>query len=243
MKETQPPDLGRRRVRQLRAAANVHRSVAARVEAFSALLLGAPYAAHGLTGSADVPEAFTAAVDRFDCVTYVETVLSLARASTVDGFLDELRQLRYDGGRVEWKRRNHYMTSWISRNAARADVLRPLSDASAAVLKERRLDAVPGLPARQARFSCVPKGKLKRLELFLRTGDLVFFVSTRADLDVFHCGLLVRSEGQWKLRHASRSNGKVVEEELARFLAANRMSGVVAVRPLERAAAPRGGRA
>ncbi len=48
-------------------------------------------------GSADSAEVFTASIDRFDCVTYIETVVALARASTVDGFIEWLRKIRYDG--------------------------------------------------------------------------------------------------------------------------------------------------
>jgi hypothetical protein len=35
------------------------------------------------------------------------------------------------------------------------------------------------------------------------------------------------------LRHASRSRGLVVEQELSKFLKTNRMTGVIAARPQE----------
>ena len=108
------PDL--RRARSLLAKVKPHRTVAARVEALSALLLGAPYEANGLVGSAETPELFVAPLDRFDCVTYVESVYALARAGDPAGFADELRKIRYEGGVVEWARRNHYMTDWLRRN-------------------------------------------------------------------------------------------------------------------------------
>ncbi|HMM35354.1 MAG TPA: DUF1460 domain-containing protein, partial [Thermoanaerobaculia bacterium] len=118
MKTTRPrrPDL--RRARSLLALAKPHTSLPARVEALSASLLGAPYVAHALVGSATEPEALVAPLDGFDCVTYVESVLALARAGDPSRFVEELRALRYDGGRVEWERRNHYMTDWVRRNAA-----------------------------------------------------------------------------------------------------------------------------
>jgi cell wall-associated NlpC family hydrolase len=72
---------------------------------------------------------------------------------------------------------------------------------------------------------------LRRLAAHLQSGDLIFFVSTRKNLDVFHAGIIVRDGKSVLLRHASRSRGVVVEEELSEFLKANRMAGVIVVRP------------
>lgn len=224
------PDL--RRARSLLAKAKPHRTVAARVEALSALLLGAPYEAHGLVGSAEAPEVFVAPLDRFDCVTYVESVYALARASDPSGFADELRKIRYEGGVVEWARRNHYMTDWLRRNG-KAGVVRPVAAEGLGTRKEKLLDAVPGLPPKKAALYPVPKSKLRAYAPRLRNGDLLLFVSTKPGLDVFHCGLLVLSGGALKLRHASRSAGRVVEDDLAAFLRANAMAGLLASRPQE----------
>ncbi len=240
MTKTRPRRPDTRRVQQLLTGARPHRTVPARLEVLSASLVGCRYEAHGLVGSAETPEVFTASVEGFDCVTYVETVLALTRASDPDGFAEELRGIRYDGGRVEWARRNHYMTDWVRRNA-RAGVVKLVSARALETRKEKLLNAVPGLPPRRARFSFVPKPKLRAFEPRLKNGDILLFASTKAGLDVFHCGLLVRKEGSWKLRHASRSAGRVVEQDLASFLRANRMAGLIAVRPLGVAAsAPKG---
>jgi hypothetical protein len=231
MTKTRPRVLDVRRSRHLLARAKAHRTVPARVEVLSASLLGCGYQAHGLVGSAGTPEAIVAPLDRFDCVTYVETVLALARSGGTEAVLEELRRIRYDGGRVEWARRNHYMTDWIRRNA-RGGVVRPVRGGEFATRKERILRAVEGLPPKRARFSCVPKSKLAKLGPRLRNGDVILFASTREDLDVFHCGFLVRASDRWRLRHASRSSGRVVEEDLATFLGRNRMAGLIVVRPV-----------
>jgi hypothetical protein len=70
-----------------------------------------------------------------------------------------------------------------------------------------------------------------RLERYLQSGDLIFFASTRKNLDMFHAGIIVRDNNKVSMRHASRSQGGVVEQELSDFLKANRMAGVVVVRP------------
>src|SRR5713101_1224879 len=58
-----------------------------------------------------------------------------------------------------------------------------------------------------------------------------FFVSTRKHLDVFHAGIIVCDGNRVLMRHASRSRGFVVEQELSEFLKANRMAGVIVARP------------
>jgi hypothetical protein len=68
----------------------------------------------------------------------------------------------------------------------------------------------------------------------VKTGDLIFFASTRKHLDVFHCGIIVRAGERVLMRHASRSQGGVVEEDLNGFLKANRMAGLLIERPAER---------
>jgi cell wall-associated NlpC family hydrolase len=192
--------------------------------------LGRPYEPNPLIGSADTPEVFTASFERFDCVTYIETVLALALAHNFDDFTECLRKIRYEGGRVEWERRNHYMTLWI-RNNVREGIIRPVSMPAVPTLtRERILNIVPGLAPQRTRMKCVPKRAVPRIEQYLQTGDLIFFVSTRKHLDVFHAGIIVRGE-KVSMRHASRSKGAVVEQELSDFLDANRMTGVIVTRP------------
>jgi len=84
-------------------------------------------------------------------------------------------------------------------------------------------------------FSCVPKRSLSRIDSRIQTGDLIFFASTRSQLDVFHCGIVVRSGNSLLLRHASRSQSGVVEQQLSQFLKANRTAGIMLARPVERA--------
>ena len=208
-------------------------AVASRLQAISSRFLGRPYIANSLIGSADAPEVFTASLDGFDCVTYVETVLALAGARTVDDFLSRLKRIRYEGGQADWHRRNHYMTNWIRNNARGGFVHRIAPDASTRS-KERILNVLPGLPPKKQRFACIPKRSLPKIASRIRSGDLIFFASTRPHLDVFHCGMVIRDGERLLLRHASRSQGRVVEQSLASFLDANRMAGVILVRPAER---------
>jgi hypothetical protein len=200
------------------------------MEVLSRQLLGYPYQPDPLIGSPETAEVFTASLEGFDCVTYLETIVALARASSADDFADVLRRIRYGHGRVQWRRRNHYMTDWI-RNNLREGILRRVSiRAFPTISKLRMLNVVRGLPARRAQMKWIPKPALTRLEPHLETGDLIFFVSTRKNLDVFHAGIIVRIGQKLRMRHASRSQAGVVEQELREFSKANRMAGVIVVR-------------
>jgi len=186
-----------------------------------------------LIGSAETPEVFVASLDAFDCVTYMETVLALSLASNANEFTEWLRKIRYEGGQVAWNRRNHYMTGWIRSNVRAGAVHRLAIPDARLVVKERTLNGVPGLPPTRVRFTCVPKPEIGRIEQRLKTGDLIFFASTRKHHDVFHCGIIIRDSNRVLVRHASRSRGGVVEQDLSEFLKANRMAGVIVARPKE----------
>ncbi len=230
MKHAQPRGLSRR-LEQLLSETKHDGCAGSRIDVLSRCFLGSSYQPNSLIGSADVPEAFTASLKGFDCVTYIETILALARANNVDDFTAWLRKIRYEQGRIGWERRNHYMTFWI-RNNVRQGIIRPISmPAVPIVSRERLLNVVPGIAALRVRVKCVPKLAVPRLEPHLQSGDLMFFASTRRNLDVFHAGIIVRDGNTVLMRHASRSQGLVVEQQLSEFLKENRMAGVIVVRP------------
>ncbi|HET9943877.1 MAG TPA: N-acetylmuramoyl-L-alanine amidase-like domain-containing protein [Terriglobia bacterium] len=206
--------------------------VAARMESVSGRFLGYPYLAHSLMGSAETPEVFKDSLDGFDCVTYIESVLALVYAGNTKQFATLLRELRYAGGKVEWRRRNHYMVQWL-RNNTRQGMIHRVGLRSATNRKKRRLSVVPGLPPLTESFSCIPKRNLPAVRPEIQTGDLIFFASTRSNLDVFHCGILILKGDEIVLRHASRSQGRVVDQALSSFLKGNRMAGVMLARPVE----------
>lgn len=233
MVQAQPRGLERQKVARLLSGGESNNSIAGRIDALSRQLLGTPYRSNPLIGSATEPEVFTASLEHFDCVTYVESVLALARASTVENFAESLRKIRYDSGVVRWNRRNHYTTDWIRNNVRQGTITRVTTSRLPEVSRERVLSILSGLPPRTIRIKCVPKSAAASLMARMKTGDLVFFVSTRRNLDVFHLGVAVVQGEKTLMRHASRSRGCVVEQELGGFLKMNRMAGVIVMRPRE----------
>jgi len=231
MNRSRPRDLSARRVNQILSQVKSESSIAGRVETLSRYFVGRAYKPDPLIGSALKGEVFTASLAGFDCVTYIEAVVALARASNVDEFVEWLRTIRYEHGEVQWKRRNHYMTRWIRNNVREGIVKRISMPAVPTISKARVLNVVPGLDPQRTRMKYIPTAALPRLKLYLKTADLMCFVSTRPHLDVFHAGIIVRNGRKVLMRHASRSRGSVVEQNLTDFLKANQMAGVIVARP------------
>lgn len=192
--------------------------------------LSCPYKERVLIGSATTPEVFTVTLDHFNCVTFIETILALALSNSVGQFVETLRQLRYRDGQVEWAKRHHYMTDWIKHNA-RQGFVRNVTRGPDTISHTRTLSLVEGLPPQTATFKCFPKRAFSRLTHRIADGDLIFFVSTRKRLDVFHTGLLFRGDDHIVMVHASRSQGLVAPQRLTDFLKQHRMAGVILVRP------------
>ena len=203
-----------------------------RLEAFSSRFLGLPYINNPLGGGPGCQESLVIRFDGYDCVTFIETVLALARSRTESEFVTALRQMRYEGGNLAWHNRNHYMTDWIRKNQDRG-LVRDITRGTDAVEKMRRLSLIKDLSPKEVTFQVIPKLKLARLRSMVATGDLLLFASTRPNLDVFHLGMAIRRAGDAVvLRHASRSAMRVIDQPIQDFLKAHRMSGIILVRPL-----------
>lgn len=101
---------------------------------------GRPY----LAGTLDEPSEETLVVhlDGFDCVTFVETALALARGvraedSTYAGFARRLAEQRYRNGRMNgYCSRLHYFTEWLADNEERGIVRRLGTELNGRVLND-----------------------------------------------------------------------------------------------------------
>jgi hypothetical protein len=103
-------------------------SVGALMQKLGVRLRGRPY----LEGSLDTgpPESLVVRLDGFDCVTFIETTLALARGilagdPTYAGFARRLAELRYRDGTLQgYCSRLHYFTEWMADNENRGLVER-----------------------------------------------------------------------------------------------------------------------
>ena len=201
-----------------------------RIRHFSGLLLGRAYIEGSLGGGPESREELRLSLSAFDCVTFIETVLALSLARSVEHLIDLIRRVRYEGGDIEWSRRNHYMVDWATNNEEEGFV-KNLTHGSHACVKNCTLNLIPGLPEKHASFNYFPTESCADVAELFQTGDVIVFVSTKENLDVFHTGFLIENEKRWLLRHATRTAGGVVDQELSEFIDRNIMAGFVLLRP------------
>jgi Protein of unknown function (DUF1460) len=211
---------------QLLTEARGEPNVAARARLISARLLGQPYRANPLGGSPQAPERLVVRLDGFDCVTYVETVLALSLVREAEAFPARLRDIRYENGRVEWVRRLHYIHDWAAYQQ-QCGVLRDMTQGEGAVVKEKTLSLVPGLPTKTVPIRYYPKSQFPAVSRWLTDGDLLYFLSTRRGLDVFHIGMVFRAGDELRLRHARQMRRRVYEQPLSQFMRAVQVPGFI----------------
>lgn len=219
-------------IRELLLESRAVKSISGRLKLLSARLLGAPYNRKPLIGSATEAEVLVTRMDSFDCVTFLETLLALARIKTAEDFPAELRKLRYANGEVTYRNRLHYATDW-SRHLVQRGVLMEMTLGEESLPREKMLSYVKALPPKIAFFRYFPKQRIDSVSRWLLDGDVIYFVSGRDGLDVSHMGLIVRDNQRLLMRHATRSHHSVFEQDLFEFFRLNKMSGFIINRPKE----------
>jgi hypothetical protein len=219
------------RVARLIDKAHASDPVSARIAFVSRGLLGTRYRANTLIGGPNRPEQFVVRDDAFDCVTYCEAVLAAALAKDYDGFERTLRTIRYANGVVRWDERNHYFADWC-RRAIEKDICQAVELPNAITIdKTVNWD---NFGRRQVSVRATPIESLLARPTQVASGDIIGFASRRANLDYFHTGFVILgSKGELVLRHASQSRGRVLDEPMARFIAANNVQHVTLLRARE----------
>ena len=214
-----------RLIQEARALADVSQ----RIDFISHALLGTRYQANTLIGGPRHQERFVIRDDAFDCVTYCEVVLAAAIARDLAEFELFLRGIRYDHGNVRYDRRNHYFADWIQRNIDNG-ICQPVA-MEAFIVVDKTVSWHRQFGKRRVSIAAIAKSTLMSHVRLLAPGDIIGFVSRRANLDFFHTGLVTFGKsGDLRLRHASRSRGRVVEEKMATFVTINPVQHVALLR-------------
>ncbi|MFT4605212.1 MAG: cell wall-associated NlpC family hydrolase [Rhodothermales bacterium] len=219
--------------------------------------LGRPYVAGPLDGFGK--EVVVARLDAFDCFTYVEAVLAMARGvargdTTFAGYLARTEEQRYRKGKAGgYCSRLHYFTEWVQANQQRG-LVQDVTDAVGGQPFEKTYgfmtahrDAYPAL-ASDSEFQCIadveaslnedvrlffiPQEEIAGSYDRLLPGDLIATVTNIAGLDVTHTGLVYRNEdGSTGLLHASTSGGVKVSPDLQQYvLAVKAQVGILVAR-------------
>jgi hypothetical protein len=217
-------------VRRLIAETRNLPSIGQRIKLISARFVGYPYLRNPLIGSPTKPEVFVSRLDGFDCVTYIETVLALAGARSVEDFLIRLRGIRYVNGTINWWRRLHFMTDW-SRHQVQCGILVDLTTGEDTVVQTKMLTTIAGLRPKISSYRYFPKHRLNLISPTFKDGDVIYFVSGRKGLDILHAGIIIWNNNRLLMRHATRRRHAVVEQSLDNFVYTNLMNGFIINRP------------
>jgi hypothetical protein len=215
-----PPQLDREIAR-----AHSTPDMASRIERISALFVGVPYGEYPLGEGGEGPEPQARwRVDKVDCQTFVETVLAMSNAPSLDSAKKVLDDIRYaqTPPKVGFATRNHFTEAqWLPSNERkgylRESTLRYDANApeTTLVLHREEWSKVPGL--KRLAKAQVPDGSFELRYLSLPeakkiagriTSGTVMLIVRAADpkyvVRVSHMGLVVRDgHGKMVVRHAS----------------------------------------
>ena len=234
-------------------------SIGDRVVALGRWFVGAPYTPQTLETT---PERLVVNLREFDCVTYVETMLALARvlsdgAPTFERFQDELREIRYRDGRIDgYASRLHYFSEWI-RDNEEAGLVRnitrelggvPTSEPVGFMSANRQEYGALQDPATLARIVkieeklsarpryYIPEERIAEIAPLIQDGDIIAITSSLWGLDVAHTGFALWMDGRLHFMNAPLvgTDVRISERPLAERIARiEGQDGIMVARPLE----------
>jgi len=198
-------------------------------------------------------------VSGFDCTTFVETVLALARC-TVAGKLShsELRKnlklIRYRQGKIDgYSSSLHYFTDWL-RDNEKKKILKDISRHFDAEAQRKKINYMTlncaSYPALKNEFEfqkmrleeknlsrkvfhIISKDKVSRQKTKIKNGDVIAFATKDGGLDVAHVGFAIWQGKNLHLLHASSKEGGVVisKKTLVVYLKSNKkFTGIIIAR-------------
>jgi len=226
------------------------------VEFYARQLLGTPYVAHTLEADKEV---LTINVHQLDCLTFIETLYALTRATLAGryswrDFAANIENVRYRGGEMgDYATRIHYMSEWIIDNHVRGNLVEVTPDIPHADYMIKNIDfmthhtdsyrqlkndsamveKIRQHELRNHRFPYLKRSWLndKEVKAALRSGDFVSLVTKMEGLDVSHNGIIVVDDkGDPYLLDASMSGGKVMLESKPLFKYLERSKSNIGIR-------------
>ena len=235
------------------------RPVGETVQMLGRRFLGRPY----LVGPLDQTpsEQLVCRLDGFDCFTFDEAVLALARTVkegrySYDHYKDYTRQLRYRDGEIGYCNRMHYYTAFV-KQAEEEGVLRNITERLGgrsrpgfryAFMGEHR-ESYPQLESdslyqciqqveerlnRTMDYRYIPQDSIRAVYGQLRAGDLIATATDIDGLDVTHTGLVYKGRADTTgLLHASTSGGVKISPDLQEYVqGVDSQIGIIVARPI-----------
>jgi PBP4 family serine-type D-alanyl-D-alanine carboxypeptidase len=201
-----------------------------RLKYYSQALLNRPYFL-GPTGEGRfgrIEAAPLIDLDRFDCVTYIESAMSLALSKNTRDVLPRILSLRYRSDTIDYPTRNHYFVEdWLRDNASLVKVVRFPGDS----LLKKPIDKIKFFSSKKlpvpaanpvADIAFTPYAKAVEMMANWTYGERflgVAFVTDIPGLDVTHTGFLVADgKNPPVLRNASQLLRKVADMPFKEYL-------------------------
>jgi hypothetical protein len=223
--------------------------------------IGSLYKAHTL--EAAQPETLVVNLRDFDCTTYVECCLALARAAkmkhpTVKKFMEQLQYERYRNGEIDgYPSRLHYFTDWIydgQRKGIVNDITRSLGgipykkvidfmtthrDAYKQLKNDNYFNEMKKIESELSlrKLYYIPKDSVGKIENKLKNGDIIATTTNIPGLDVSHVAMIIKLDnGETRILEAPDVGLRVKLSyvPLSKYLMDNKkQTGIIVARPLE----------
>ena len=213
--------------------------VGPRIEFISGFFIDLEYRESTLQGSISTPEVFVVNFSGVDCFTFIDYIEAMRLSDSFEGFLGNLKQVRYLNGMVSFKNRKHFFTDWAEYAPSSVDDLTEQIGGGKArgIAKMMNLKAngtllLPGFGSFHRAINYIPSEYINSSVLRrLKTGDYAGIYSSAQGLDVSHVGIIIRDRETFSIRHASsdRRFRKVVDQELQKYISGT--PGLIILRP------------
>jgi len=211
-----------------------------RITLLSEHFLNTLYEESTLIGSDHQEEELVIDLSGLDCFTFIDYIEAMRLSRSFSDFQDRLIKIRYRGGRISYRTRNHFFSDWAAyRSAFVQDVTKEIGKGTAKnILKtlNKKDDGtlfLNGVETVDRTITYIPTDEIDEAMLQqLRTGDYAGIYSASAGLDVSHVGIIARAGASLFLRHASSSRDlrRTVEQDFRRYMKAQ--PGLIILRPV-----------
>lgn len=198
--------------------------------------LGRPYT--GATLENPEKEELIVNLREFDCTTYVESMIALAKElkkdkedQSFEGFMNNIQWMRYRDGKIKgYTTRIHYSSDWVYENTELFDnitiqlggalVQKAVSFMSSnphlypalknSKANQEKIKGYEQIINKRNNYALLPVAKIKSVEKGIKTGDIIIFGTSANGLDYSHMGFALWEGGVLKLLHASSARKRVV---------------------------------
>lgn len=209
------------------------------LEKTALFFLDTPYVSHTLEVGGE--EKLVVNLREFDCTTFVESVIALARTARSDNpgfdtFVNELEHIRYQNGSLDgYASRLHYTSDWLCDNEKKG-VLKNISAGLGGTREKKTINfmtthrnayrqlksddqllqeiqAIENEMNKRDGFYYLPNNQIALSVSKIPHMSVVAFTTAIKGLDVSHMGFAFRANDRLSFIHASSTCGKVVVDQ------------------------------